>query len=125
MTVRHQLQATIDRSLHQRAYVSANGPGQSPSTTSAFLQGAIDSKVGYLFASGRAVTTGGPNGDKIVLGNQELAVARGDQKWSCRTIVGSSGTDYRVARCRPAPTGSRSLSPSRWSPTSAPWTSWA
>jgi two-component system, OmpR family, sensor histidine kinase MprB len=99
LTVRHQLQATMDRSLHQRAYVSAHmDPGQySVNDVPAFLQGAIDSKVGYLFASGRAVTTGGPNDDKIVLGNQELAVARGDQKWSCRTIVGSSGTDYRVA----------------------------
>jgi two-component system, OmpR family, sensor histidine kinase MprB len=99
LTVRQQLQATMDRSLHQRAYVSAQfDPSQySVNDVPAFLQGAFDSKVGYVFASGRAVTTGGPNNDKIVLGSPELAVARGDKKWSCRTIQGSSGTDYRVA----------------------------
>lgn len=100
LTVRQQLQATMDASLHQRAYVSSQfDPSQySVNDIPAFMQGAIDSKIGYLFASGRAVTTGGPNNDKIVLGRPELAVARGDSRWSCRTIMATgNGHDYRVA----------------------------
>jgi two-component system sensor histidine kinase MprB len=99
LTVRHQLQATMDRSLHQRAYVAAHvDPGQyAVNNVPPVLQGAIDSMIGYLFESGRAVTTGAPNDDNIRLGRPELAVARGNSKWSCRTIASSSGTDYRVA----------------------------
>jgi two-component system sensor histidine kinase MprB len=97
VTVRHQLQATMDASLHRRAYVSAQyDPSQyAVSDIPAFMQSAIDSKVGYLFANGRSVTTGGTH--DVRLGAPELAVARGSSRYSCRTIVGTSGDDYRVA----------------------------
>jgi two-component system sensor histidine kinase MprB len=108
LTVRHQLQATMDRSLHQRAYVAAQIPPSQVSVNNVppFLQGAIDTKVGYLFADGRAITTVGPNADNITLGHPELAVAKGASKWSCRTIQGTSGTDYRVAT---VPTGTHGI----------------
>ncbi|MEP7090923.1 MAG: HAMP domain-containing sensor histidine kinase, partial [Nocardioidaceae bacterium] len=98
LTVRHQLQASLDDSLHRRAYAAARYP---PSETTlsdipAFMQGATDTKFGYLFSNGRAVTTRGPNTSRIVLGSQELAVARGTTRYSCRTIATSDG-DYRVA----------------------------
>jgi two-component system sensor histidine kinase MprB len=99
LTVRHQLQATMDESLHQRAYVSAQfDPSQyAVSDIPAFLQGAFDSKVGYVFADGVVRTAGGRNDDKVQVGAPELAVARGHSRYSCRTIVSSRGVDYRVA----------------------------
>ncbi len=100
LMVRHQLQASMDRSLHQRAYLSAQyDPSRyAVNDIPPFLQGAIDSKIGYVFADGRTVTTGGPNDDRIVLGRSELAVARGSSTWSCRTITAKGGGhDYRVA----------------------------
>ncbi len=98
LTVRHQLQSSMDESLHRRAYDSAQyDPTQfSVNDIPAFMQGATDTKVGYVFANGRAVTTGGPNKDSIKLGAPELAVARGTSPWSCRTIS-SGGNAYRVA----------------------------
>ena len=98
LTVRHQLQASLDDSLHRRAYVSAKyDPAEyAMDDIPAFLQGATDTKVGYIFSNGRTVTTQGPNRDRITLGTQELAVARGESDYSCRT-VSSSGGDYRVA----------------------------
>jgi two-component system sensor histidine kinase MprB len=96
LTVRHQLQASLDESLHQRAYASARyDPGYAISDIPAVMQGAIDSKVGYVFSDGRAVIAGGQQ-DNIHLGAAELAVARGDSRYSCRTVTGSAA-DYRVA----------------------------
>lgn len=99
LTVRHQLQSSMDESLHRRAYDAAQ---YDPSRLSvgdipAFLQGATDTKVGYVFANGRAVVTRGPDRDGIRLGAAELAVARGTDKYSSRTIATSDGTNYRVA----------------------------
>ncbi len=101
LTIRHQLQASLDESLHRRAVVSAHyEPAQyAVSDIPAFMQGATDTMVGYVFANGRTVTTGGVNKDKITLGAPELAVARGTSSYSCRTIPGRSA-DYRVATVR-------------------------
>jgi two-component system sensor histidine kinase MprB len=98
LTVRHQLQATMDESLHRRAYVSAQfDPTKYPvDDIPAFMEGATDTKVGYVFANGRVVTTKGPNKDSVKLGSPELAVARGQSNYSCRTVATSAG-DYRVA----------------------------
>ena len=50
LTVRHQLQATMDESLHRRAYVSAQfDPTKYPvDDIPAFMEGATDTKVGYV-----------------------------------------------------------------------------
>ncbi len=98
LTVRHQLQASMDDSLHRRAEIAAEyDPASfSPDDIPNFLLGASDTKVGYIFADGRTLTTGGPNRDTIGLGRPELAVARGESAYSWRTIT-TTGDDYRVA----------------------------
>ena len=98
LTVRHQLQASLDESLHARAEVSAQyDPARYPvSKIPAFVSGATDTKVGYILADGSWAMTPGPRHDKIGLGEAELAVARGADSYSCRTIS-AGGIDYRVA----------------------------
>ncbi|QWZ07867.1 HAMP domain-containing histidine kinase [Nocardioides panacis] len=98
LTVRHQLQSSMDASLHRRAYVAAQYDLSDYTVRDipAFMLGATDTKVGYVTADGRIVTTKGPNQDTIQLGAPELAVARGTSDYSCRTIS-SQGTNYRVA----------------------------
>ena len=98
LTVRHQLQSSMDASLHRRAYVAAQYDLSDYRVRDipAFMLGATDTKVGYVTADGQVVTTKGPNQDAIPLGAPELAVARGSSDYSCRTIS-SQGTNYRVA----------------------------
>ena len=98
LTVRHQLQSSMDASLHRRAYVAAQYDLSDYRVRDipAFMLGATDTKVGYVTADGQTVTTKGPNQDAIPLGAPELAVARGSSDYSCRTIS-SQGTNYRVA----------------------------
>ena len=98
LTVRHQLLASLDESLHRRAYISAQ---YEPSQTTlnnipALVQGATDTKFGYVFADGQHVMTQGPNKDDIRFGPPEYAVARGTSDYSCRTVW-SNSTAYRVA----------------------------
>jgi two-component system sensor histidine kinase MprB len=98
LTVRHQLQSALDESLHRRAYLAAEY-APTPydlADVPGFMLGASDTKVGYIYASGRTVTTRGPNKDTITLGRPELAVAQGESTYSCRTVR-SDGGDYRVA----------------------------
>jgi two-component system sensor histidine kinase MprB len=98
VTVRHQLQVSLDQSLHRRAYASA-GYQVSQSTLRdipGLLQGATDTRFGYTFADGSSVLTPGPTNDTLKLGPPEAAVARGASGYSCRTIHGSAA-DYRVA----------------------------
>ena len=101
LTVRHQLQSTLDESLHRRAYAAARYDPSTftPDDVPGFMRGASETKVGYVFADGRTVTTGGPNDDTVQLGRPELEVARGESTYSCRTVTsgGGSGADYRVA----------------------------
>ena len=97
-TVRHQLMASLDMSLHERAEISA---AYDPSeyylgNIPAFVTGATDTKVGYLAADGRQALTPGPYPGKLPLGAPELAVARGADGYSCRT-VSAGGLDFRVA----------------------------
>jgi two-component system, OmpR family, sensor histidine kinase MprB len=103
LTVRHQLQSTMDESLHRRA---ADGARYDPtryrmSDIPAFVQGATDSRVGYVLSDGTSVTTQGA----IKLGEPERAVARGDSSFSCRTVRTGDG-NYRVAT---APTSQRGI----------------
>ncbi len=97
-TVRHQLMASLDMSLHERAEISA---AYDPSeyylgNIPAFVTGATDTKVGYLAADGSQALTPGPYPGKLPLGAPELAVARGADGYSCRT-VSAGGLDFRVA----------------------------
>lgn len=98
LTVRHQLLASLDESLHRRAYISAQyEPSQSAlNNIPALVQGATDTKFGYLFADGQHVTTQGPKKDDINFGAPEYAVAKGTSNYSCRTVW-SDSTAYRVA----------------------------
>jgi two-component system sensor histidine kinase MprB len=98
LMIRHQLQASLDDSLHRRAFVAAQvdlNDYSSLNDIPTWVLGAADTKVGYIAADGRSDSRG-PNRDAIVLGKPELAVARGQSTWSCRTIS-TSGGDYRVA----------------------------
>jgi two-component system, OmpR family, sensor histidine kinase MprB len=103
LTVRQQLQSTMDDSLHRRAYDGARyDPARyRMSDIPAFVQGATDSRVGYVLSDGSSATTQAP----IRLGEPERAVARGDSKYSCRTVSTSDG-DFRVAT---APTSQRGI----------------
>jgi two-component system sensor histidine kinase MprB len=94
LTVRHQLQSTMDESLHRRAYDGAryDPTRYPPSDIPAFVQGATDSRIGYVLADGTTYVTQ----KKTRFGAPEIAVARGDKKYSCRTITTSDG-DFRVA----------------------------
>ncbi len=98
LTVRHQLSATLDASLHRRAEISAQyDPSVYPMRNiPAFVSGATDTKVGYMLADGTAYLTPGPDSAGFPLGRPELAVARGSDAYSCRTIS-AGGVDYRVA----------------------------
>jgi two-component system, OmpR family, sensor histidine kinase MprB len=97
LTVRHQLQVSLDSSLRQRAQASARyDPTEYSFRNIPNIVGdATDTKVGYIFADGQTVTTGGGSKDKIGLGAPEVAVARGESSSSCRTIA-TNGADYRV-----------------------------
>jgi two-component system sensor histidine kinase MprB len=99
LTVRHQIQSTLDESLHRRAYATAvYSPSQvAVGDIPTFLQGATDSAIGYAFSNGQFVMTKGPGGATVSLGGPEFAVARGALKYSCRTVTASDGVHYRVA----------------------------
>ena len=103
LTVRAQMQSSMDESLHRRAYVVAQYDLNEYTVRDipAFMLGAADVKVGYITSDRQIVTTRGPDKDAITLGAPELAVARGTSDYSCRTVPSRSG-DYRVAT---APTG--------------------
>jgi two-component system sensor histidine kinase MprB len=99
LTVRHQLQASLDESLQRRTETVShlNLSSYSVDDIPAWMLGATDTKVGFMNAEGVTKTTKGPNKDSIQLGAPELAVARGTSDYSCRTVTAGSGTDYRVA----------------------------
>ena len=99
LTVRHQLEATLDSSLQRRTETVAQLDLSTYRVDNipSWMLGATDTKVGFIAADGQTKTTQGPNKDRIQLGAPELAVARGTLSYSCRTIAASSGVDYRVA----------------------------
>src|SRR3954451_18111122 len=99
LTVRHQLESTLDASLQRRTQTVAQF---NPSTyrvndIPSWMLGATDTKVGFITSTGETATTKGPNKDRIQLGAPELAVARGTSTYSARTVTAGSGVDYRVA----------------------------
>ncbi|MGZ4429143.1 MAG: sensor histidine kinase [Nocardioidaceae bacterium] len=104
LTVRHQLQSTLDQTLLRRASVAAqyNLSDFAVNDMPAWVVGATDTEVGYITSDGQFARTQGP---ALHLGRPELAVARGHRPHSSRTIATTHG-DYRVAA---VPTGTRGI----------------
>lgn len=101
LTVRQQLQSTMDESLRLRATNAARTSTLAELTRHEFppwMMGAADVKIAFLTSDGRSVTAdrGTSADDTIKLGAPELAVARGSSDYSCRTIATASGDRYRV-----------------------------
>jgi two-component system sensor histidine kinase MprB len=98
LTVRHQMQSSLDGSLQRRASVLAHYP-PSPAALNDIpdiMEGATDTAIGYVDEDGWSAMTKGPGKSTLSLGRPELAVARGTTGFSCRTVR-SAGVDYRVA----------------------------
>lgn len=105
ITVRVQLQSTLDTSLLDRAQQAASTPVISlltGSDTSPTVLGAADIRIAFVRqppAGGCAPGTCVISTDKgptIPLGRPELAVAVGTRKDSIRTITSAAGVNYRV-----------------------------
>jgi two-component system, OmpR family, sensor histidine kinase MprB len=99
-TVKHQLMETLDQSLLRRATAAAQSSTLSELTAReipSWMVGAADVKDGFITEDNRIVTTASePGDDAITLGAPELAVARGADNYSCRTVP-TDGGRYRVA----------------------------
>ena len=95
VTVRMQLQSSLDDSLVERAQTAATDIDQINNDTDApaFLLGASDVRIGFVQFDGevRFLDTG----DRIRLDEHEVAVAGGDARQSLRTVR-AGGVDYRV-----------------------------
>ena len=99
-TTRHQLFASLDHSLYQRAHGASQSAALTQLTLSKvppWMLGAADVKVALVFANGRQMSSdSGTTGDELRLGAPELAVARGQLSHSSRT-VSTPANRYRVA----------------------------
>lgn len=97
VTVRVQMQATLDATLIERAEKAAEG--EALAEISAELRipswafGAADVRIAFLNKDG--LTRSMDDGPSLHLGKPELAVARGTSSHSIRTIE-AKGTNYRV-----------------------------
>ncbi|WP_240938006.1 HAMP domain-containing sensor histidine kinase [Nocardioides sp. JQ2195] len=96
LTVRMQMQASLDASLLDRAQSAAQTPTLSELTAEmkvpSWAFGAADVRIAFVTASRSWSIDGGPSLD---LGHQELAVVRGTTSHSIRTIE-AGDTRYRV-----------------------------
>jgi two-component system sensor histidine kinase MprB len=101
-TVKHQLQSTLDESLYRRATEAAASPALKQLTAHnvpGWMVGAADVKIGFITANKQIVTAEQPDDARQLadrLGRPELAVARGYDNYSCRTVSTADG-DFRVA----------------------------
>jgi two-component system sensor histidine kinase MprB len=96
MTVRMQLQASLDDSLESRATTAAASLDEIPQQAApAFLAGASDVRVGFVRYDGTATFIDTSDVEPPHLGGHELSVASGDSKESIRTVR-AGGKDYRV-----------------------------
>lgn len=98
VSVRMQMQSTLDQSLLNRADQAVRSPTLSQATTRdvpSWMLGAADIRVIFI-TEDRAVATA-DNGPTISLGAPELAVAAGTSDHVVRTIVAEGGVRYRVA----------------------------
>jgi len=95
VTVRMQLQASLDDTLVDRAQAASAGIDQINSSTDvpSFVLPISDARVGVVGADGSSRFFGQEG--RIALDDQEIAVASGDSRRSLRTIR-QDGVDYRV-----------------------------
>ncbi len=99
VTVRMQLQSSLDDSLVERAQTAASALEQldritEGSQTPAYIVASSDVRIGYMRSDGQSGFI--DRGDVIRLDSHEIAVASGDAKRSVRTVR-AGGVDYRVA----------------------------
>ena len=99
LTVRHQLQSTLDESLHRRAYRGRRATSLDQLTV--HRHPGVDARrrrhqVGYIAADGAPRRPRDPASDRSRSARPELAVAQGSEHYSCRTLTAGGG-DYRVA----------------------------
>jgi two-component system sensor histidine kinase MprB len=97
VTVRMQLQSSLDETLVDRAEAAARQPVLAQITADydvpPWMLGAADVRIAFVRYDGQARFL--DTGDVIRLDQHEVAVARGDSKQSLRTIR-AGGTRYRV-----------------------------
>ena len=100
LTVRHELMAALDNSLTDRATAAARTPALSELTEQnvpSWVLGAADVRIAILTAGNRVISTEGTGDDPVIeLGAPELAVARGADERSTRTVMTDDGP-YRIA----------------------------
>jgi two-component system, OmpR family, sensor histidine kinase MprB len=98
LTVRMQLQSTLDESLLDRAHRAADSPALQQLTTDyeipSWMLGAADVRIAFITSS-RSIFTPDRETPFPSLGGQELAVAAGERESSIRTIA-ADGIRYRV-----------------------------
>jgi two-component system, OmpR family, sensor histidine kinase MprB len=99
ITVRMQLQSSLDDSLVERAKNASAAVDEvnelnQRSSDQRYLLAITEVRTGTMSADGRAEFR--DTGDALDLDEHEIAVASGDSKLSLRTIR-AGGTDYRVA----------------------------
>ncbi len=96
VTVRMQMQSTLDESMLNRAHKAAEGGAlaEISLTMPSWMVGAADVRVAFITADGRgrSLDRVGPD---FELGGPELAVAQGTAEDSVRTVY-SGGIAYRV-----------------------------
>ena len=107
LTVRMQLQSTLDESLLDRAHRAAESPALQQLTTDfelpSWALGAADIRIAFITSS-RSVFTPDREGPQLSLGDPELDVAAGRRESSIRTIS-ADGTRYRVVAVPTAQSG--------------------
>ncbi len=102
MTVRAQLQSTLDESLMTRAKQAAASPALNQLTTQAQVPsaalGAGDVRIAFLYSDDVRVHTY-DYGPPLSLGQSppEVEVAEGERSSSLRTVAATTGEDYRIA----------------------------
>jgi two-component system sensor histidine kinase MprB len=101
VTVRMQMQATLDASLLDRAERAARTPALSQLSTTfrlpSWALGAADVRIVFITSQGQARSVDG--GPTLELGRPELEVASGERASSTRTIR-AEDTRYRVVTVR-------------------------
>jgi two-component system, OmpR family, sensor histidine kinase MprB len=89
VTVRMQLQSTLDESLMERAHRAADSPALQRLTTDfeipSWMLGAADVRIAFITSS-RSIFTPDRETPFPALGDPELAVAAGQRDSSIRTI---------------------------------------
>jgi two-component system sensor histidine kinase MprB len=97
MVMRHQMQATLDESLLNRATKAASSTALAQATAQdvpAWMLGAADVRVIFITAERGMSADALPS---FRLGKPELAVAAGESESSIRTLSDEGGARYRVA----------------------------